>query len=56
MEGAPYEHYTFIIHFGQAAAGAGGGMEHANSTAISLRSAEDLPNIAASRVFSPVER
>ncbi len=51
MEGAPYEHYTFIIHFGQAAAGAGGGMEHANSTAISLRSAEDLPNIAAHEFF-----
>ncbi len=51
MEGAPYEHYTFIIHFGQAAAGAGGGMEHANSTAISLRSAEGLPNIAAHEFF-----
>jgi len=49
MEGAPYEHYTFIIHFGQGAAG--GGMEHANSTAISLRSAEDLPNIAAHEFF-----
>ena len=51
MEGAPYEHYTFIIHFGQAAAGAGGGMEHANSTAISLRSEEDLPNFAAHEFF-----
>ncbi len=51
MEGAPYEHYTFIIHLGQAAAGAGGGMEHANSTAISLRSEEELPNIAAHEFF-----
>ena len=51
MEGAPYEHYTFILHFGQAAAGAGGGMEHANSTAISLRSQEELPNIAAHEFF-----
>jgi len=49
MEGAPYEQYTFIIHFGQGAAG--GGMEHANSTAISVRSAEDLPNIAAHEFF-----
>ncbi len=51
MEGAPYEHYTFIIHFGQAAAGAGGGMEHANSTAISLRSGEEFPDIAAHEFF-----
>ena len=51
MEGAPYEHYIFIIHLGQAAAGAGGGMEHANSTAISLRSQEELPIIAAHEFF-----
>jgi predicted metalloprotease with PDZ domain len=51
MEGAPYEHYTFIIHLGQAAAGAGGGMEHANSTAISARSEEELPNLAAHEFF-----
>jgi predicted metalloprotease with PDZ domain len=51
MEGAPYEHYTFIIHLGEAAAGAGGGMEHANSTAISLRSEEQLPNTAAHEFF-----
>jgi predicted metalloprotease with PDZ domain len=51
MEGAPYEHYTFILHLGQAAAGAGGGMEHANSTAISLRSEEELPNLAAHEFF-----
>src|SRR5256885_16477346 len=40
MEGAPYEHYTFLFHIGEAASGAGGGMEHANSTAISIRSDE----------------
>lgn len=51
MEGAPYEHYTFILHLGEGAGGAGGGMEHANSTAISLRSAERLPNIAAHEFF-----
>jgi predicted metalloprotease with PDZ domain len=51
MEGAPYEHYTFIIHLGPTAAGAGGGMEHANSTAISLRSEEEFPDIAAHEFF-----
>jgi predicted metalloprotease with PDZ domain len=51
MEGAPYEHYTFIVHLGEAAGGAGGGMEHANSTAISLRSEEQLPNTAAHEFF-----
>jgi predicted metalloprotease with PDZ domain len=51
MEGAPYEHYTFIIHLGEAATGAGGGMEHVNSTAISLRSEEQLPNTAAHEFF-----
>jgi predicted metalloprotease with PDZ domain len=51
MDGAPYRHYTFIFHFGEAAGGAGGGMEHADSTAISLRSAEQLPNIAAHEFF-----
>jgi predicted metalloprotease with PDZ domain len=51
MEGAPYPHYTFIIHLGEAAAGAGGGMEHSNSTAISLRSEEQLSNTAAHEFF-----
>jgi len=51
MEGAPYEHYTFIFHLGQAVAGPGGGMEHGNSTAISLRSEEELPNLAAHEFF-----
>ena len=51
MEGAPYEHYVFIVHLGDAAGGAGGGMEHANSTAISVRSEEQLPNTAAHEFF-----
>jgi predicted metalloprotease with PDZ domain len=51
MDGAPYERYTFIFHIGKAAAGAGGGMEHANSTAISVRSEEDLPNVSAHEFF-----
>ncbi len=32
MEGAPFERYTFILHVGKGAGG--GGMEHANSTAM----------------------
>jgi predicted metalloprotease with PDZ domain len=51
MEGAPYENYTFIFHIGKAAAGPGGGMEHANSTAISVHAGEDLPNISAHEFF-----
>ena len=51
MDGSPFEHYTFILHIGKAAAGAGGGMEHANSTAIAVRSDEYLPDVAAHEFF-----
>jgi predicted metalloprotease with PDZ domain len=51
MDGAPYERYTFLFHVGKAAGGAGGGMEHANSTAISVRSEEDLLNVSAHEFF-----
>jgi predicted metalloprotease with PDZ domain len=51
MEGAPYPRYTFIVHFGKAATGAGGGMEHTNSTAISVRSDEEFSNVAAHEFF-----
>lgn len=51
MEGAPYPEYTFIFHVGKAAVGAGGGMEHANSTAISIPSGDFLPNISAHEFF-----
>jgi predicted metalloprotease with PDZ domain len=51
MGGAPYEHYTFLLHIGKAAAGAGGGMEHANSTAIYVHSEDALPNVAAHEFF-----
>ena len=51
MGGAPFEHYTFILHIGKAAAGAGGGMEHANSTAIAVPSDEFLPGVAAHEFF-----
>jgi len=51
MDGAPYDHYTFLFHIGTAAAGAGGGMEHANSTAIYVPSGEFLPNVSAHEYF-----
>jgi predicted metalloprotease with PDZ domain len=49
MEGAPFEHYTFILHIGKGAGG--GGMEHANSTAIGAYSEEYLPVVAAHEFF-----
>jgi predicted metalloprotease with PDZ domain len=49
MDGAPFEHYAFIIHFGRGAGG--GGMEHTNSTAIGAYSDEYLANVAAHEFF-----
>jgi len=49
MEGAPFKRYTFILHIGKAAGG--GGMEHANSTAIGVPSDEYLPGVAAHEFF-----
>jgi len=52
MDDAPFEKYTFIVHLGKAAgATGGGGMEHANSTAISVRSEGEFLNIAAHEFF-----
>ena len=51
MGKAPYLRYTFIVHTGKAAAGAGGGMEHAQSTAIFVSSPESLPGLAAHEFF-----
>jgi predicted metalloprotease with PDZ domain len=51
MEGAPYKQYTFLLRFGKAATGEGGGMEHANSTAISVRSDEEFANVGAHEFF-----
>jgi predicted metalloprotease with PDZ domain len=48
MGGAPFEHYLFILHIGK---GAGGGMEHANSTAIGVPSDEYLSGVAAHEFF-----
>jgi predicted metalloprotease with PDZ domain len=51
MGKAPYSRYTFIVHTGKGAGGAGGGMEHADSTAISVQSPESLPSVAAHEFF-----
>jgi len=51
MEGAPYTEYTFIFHIGKASGGGGGGMEHANSTAIYVPSGEYLANVSAHEYF-----
>lgn len=51
MEGAPYPDYTFIFHIGKAASGSGGGMEHANSTAIYVPSGALLANVSAHEFF-----
>ena len=57
MDGAPYASYRFIFHIGKAAAaGSGGGMEHANSTAIYVPSGEYLAQRLRPRIFPPVER
>jgi len=49
MDGAPYEHYLFILHIGKGAGG--GGMEHANSTAMAVYSDEYLAGVAAHEFF-----
>ncbi len=49
MGGAPYKEYTFLIHVG--ADYGGGGMEHANSTAISAGSTQGAIEIAAHEFF-----
>jgi predicted metalloprotease with PDZ domain len=51
MGKAPYPRYTFVLHIGKAAAGAGGGMEHADSTAIFVQSEDSLPGVAAHEFF-----
>ena len=51
MGGAPFERYTFILHFSKGIGGGGGGMEHLNSTAIGVYSDEYLPGVAAHEFF-----
>lgn len=49
MDGAPFERYMFILHIGKGSGG--GGMEHANATAIGVGSDEYLPGVAAHEFF-----
>jgi predicted metalloprotease with PDZ domain len=49
MDGAPFEHYVFLLHIGKGSGG--GGMEHANSTAIGIPSDEYLSGVAAHEFF-----
>jgi predicted metalloprotease with PDZ domain len=49
MEGVPFKSYTFILHVGKGAGG--GGMEHADSTAIGVYSDEYLAGVAAHEFF-----
>jgi predicted metalloprotease with PDZ domain len=49
MGGAPFDRYTFILHIGKGSGG--GGMEHANSTAIGIPSDEYLAGVAAHEFF-----
>jgi predicted metalloprotease with PDZ domain len=51
MGGAPFDHYLFIFHIGKAAQGAGGGMEHADGTAINLGSEAQLAGVSAHEFF-----
>ena len=51
MGGAPFERYLFILHIGKAAQGAGGGMEHADGTAINVSSGQTLSGVAAHEFF-----
>ena len=51
MGGAPFKDYTFLFHIGPYEEVGGGGMEHANSTAIAAPSAEDAAGIAAHEFF-----
>jgi predicted metalloprotease with PDZ domain len=49
MNGAPFERYLFVFHIGKGSGG--GGMEHANSTAIGISSDEYLSGVAAHEFF-----
>jgi len=51
MGGAPFKRYLFILHIGKAAQGAGGGMEHADGTAINVSSGQALSGLAAHEFF-----
>lgn len=51
MGGAPFKEYTFLLHIGPASEAGEGGMEHADSTAISADSVEELMDLCAHEFF-----
>jgi predicted metalloprotease with PDZ domain len=51
MGGAPFQEYTFFFHMGPYPEAGGGGMEHANCTAIAASSVEGAITIAAHEFF-----
>jgi predicted metalloprotease with PDZ domain len=51
MGGAPFQEYTFFFHMGPYPEAGGGGMEHANCTAIGASSVEGAITIAAHEFF-----
>jgi predicted metalloprotease with PDZ domain len=51
MGGPPFKEYTFFFHIGPSSQVGGGGMEHANSTAISSGSVDAAVDVAAHEFF-----
>ena len=51
MGGAPYDEFLFIYHYGPSSIVGGGGMEHANSTAISASTLPGAINVGAHEFF-----
>jgi len=51
MRGAPFQEYTFFFHIGPYPEVGGGGMEHANGTAIGAESVAGAVQIAAHEFF-----
>lgn len=51
MREVPFREYMFIFHFGPFPEVGGGGMEHSNSTAISVGSGAAAPGVAAHEFF-----
>ena len=51
MRDVPFREYTFFFHFGSFTEAGGGGMEHANCTAIAVPSGDAAPGVAAHELF-----
>ncbi len=51
MGGSPFDEYTFFLHVGPYTEAGGGGMEHANCTAIGAGTQQDVLQIVAHEFF-----